>query len=385
MAVKTNTNNGKIIKGTSNADEITNSGYIVTISGGKGNDTILNNLAGKNSSLGGGKGNDSIRNNADNVTISGGNGNDTLVNDVYDLGESQNVSIYGGAGNDLIQNFGKYATIVGGKGNDTLSTNYSIRKDKFLDFDSNVTFKYSSGDGNDKIIGFRADSTLKIDGGSYSTKKSGSNIIVTVGKGKISLMGAASLSAIHINNDVILTDSTKSPVIVDYSIKNIDSSIRTTAANIKGSCLDNSIVGGSSNDSIYGRNGDDTILGNAGNDELYGGNGDDVLKGGKGNDSLWGDAGNDSLWGGKGNDTFIFKAGDGKNTIFDYSSGDMLKILKSDGSSGGKFSKSSFSNGTLTLTISGGGQIVLNNVSASDTFNINSTNYKISGSKLVKS
>ena len=94
-------------------------------------------------------------------------------------------------------------------------------------------------------------------------------------------------------------------------------------------------------------------------------------------------AGDDSLWGGDGNDTFIFRAGEGTDKIFDYQNGDMLKILKSNGTAGGKYTKSKFSNGTLALTISGGGSVIFNNVTASTEFNINSTTYTISGSKLV--
>ena len=135
---------------------------------------------------------------------------------------------------------------------------------------------------------------------------------------------------------------------------------------------------------IAGGNGNDKLYGGAGNDSLSGGSGKDKIYGGDGKDTLWGGAGNDSLWGGSGNDTFIYQAGEGNDKIFDYSSGDMLKILKSDGSAGGKYKKSKFSDGTLALTISGGGSLLFENVTASTNFNINGKSYKISGSKLVK-
>ena len=61
----------------------------------------------------------------------------------------------------------------------------------------------------------------------------------------------------------------------------------------------------------------------------------------------------------------------------------MLRILKSDGSAG-KFTSSKFSGETLSLTISGGGKVILNDVDRDDTFNINGTTYRISGSKLKK-
>lgn len=59
----------------------------------------------------------------------------------------------------------------------------------------------------------------------------------------------------------------------------------------------------------------------------------------------------------------------------------MLKILKADGSAG-TFSKSNFSDGVLTLTISGGGSVIFENVSADDSIKINSKTYTIGETKL---
>ncbi|MBR0102968.1 MAG: hypothetical protein IJQ01_05670, partial [Selenomonadaceae bacterium] len=87
------------------------------------------------------------------------------------------------------------------------------------------------------------------------------------------------------------------------------------------------------------------------------------------------------LYGGDGKDTFIYKPGEGTDTIFDYESGDILKILKADGSAG-TFSKSNFSEGVLNLTISGGGSVIFENVNTGDQININGTTHTITGSKL---
>ena len=132
---------------------------------------------------------------------------------------------------------------------------------------------------------------------------------------------------------------------------------------------------------LKGGDGDDTLWGSSGNDKLYGDAGRDSLNGGAGKDSLWGGAGDDTLYGGDGKDTFIYKPGEGTDTIFDYQSGDMLKILNADGSDG-SFKKSKFSGGVLTLTINGGGSVIFENVSAGDTVKINSKAYTISGNKL---
>ena len=51
---------------------------------------------------------------------------------------------------------------------------------------------------------------------------------------------------------------------------------------------------------------DDIQLGGKGNDKLYGNNGSDILDGGEGNDYLEG---------GYGDDTYIWKAGDGDDTV----------------------------------------------------------------------
>ncbi|MBR3497512.1 MAG: hypothetical protein IKO05_00790 [Selenomonadaceae bacterium] len=54
----------------------------------------------------------------------------------------------------------------------------------------------------------------------------------------------------------------------------------------------------------------------------------------------------------------------------------MLQILDAG------FTNSSFKNGKLTIAVDGGGHVIFQNVSASDTFNINGTTYSISGKKL---
>ena len=159
----------------------------------------------------------------------------------------------------------------------------------------------------------------------------------------------------------------------------VDASKRTKSVQITGNALANSISGGSKNDSIYGGAGNDSILGNAGNDKLFGDAGNDILKGGKGNDSLWGGKGNDSLWGDAGSDTFIYESGDGKDVIFGFENNDLLQIT---GTFSGTYNKSKkevyFKVGSTASAIT------LKDFSSTSTFNINCTNYTISGSKLVK-
>lgn len=158
-------------------------------------------------------------------------------------------------------------------------------------------------------------------------------------------------------------------------------------ATITGTSGNDTLTGSSSDDRIDGLGGNDTLLGNAGNDVLIGGAGGDILNGGDGNDTAdysgsqskviiflsntwWrpygvgfggdangdklidienvigsnfndvligdsqdnvfeGQAGNDYLIGGRGEDTFIFKEGDGRDTVLDFntSNSDMDKII----------------------------------------------------------
>ena len=112
-----------------------------------------------------------------------------------------------------------------------------------------------------------------------------------------------------------------------------------------------------------------------------GGAGTDILKGGRGNDSLWGGAGDDKLYGGDGNDIFIYKPNEGTDTIYDYASGDMLRILNTDGTNG-SFTNSAFAGSNLTLTINGGGSVIFANATTGDKFNINNQNYTIKDNTL---
>ena len=129
------------------------------------------------------------------------------------------------------------------------------------------------------------------------------------------------------------------------------------------------------------KNLDATVL--SGAIKITGNNADNSIKSGKGADKIFGGAGNDAIYGGDGNDTFVYTANTGTDIIFDYSNGDMLQILDAKGSKV-SFSKAAFSNNDLTLSVKGGGTIIFDDVSSSTSFNINGTNYKISGSKLVK-
>ena len=225
--IESSSSDSKLITLTEGNDTYSNTLAGATIQALGGSDTIYSGDDYNSVSIDAGAGNDSVYTAGNYITINGGDGKDTIRgyysdysifnagagNDkIFDNGSAY-LSINAGAGADLISlksvsGFTYSHTIKGGTGNDTIYSNSLASANS-----GGSTYQYSSGDGNDKIIGFTAYDTLQIGGGngSYSSKTSGKNIIVTVGKGKISLMGAASLSAVNIDGveEVVETNAWK--------------------------------------------------------------------------------------------------------------------------------------------------------------------------------
>jgi Ca2+-binding RTX toxin-like protein len=78
--------------------------------------------------------------------------------------------------------------------------------------------------------------------------------------------------------------------------------------------LEETIVAGGGNDTVWGFAGNDQLYGEAGQDLIYAGNGNDLINGGADNDVLWGEiysteTGNDTILGGDGNDLIFAMAG----------------------------------------------------------------------------
>ena len=333
------------VNGGSGNDTIKNIKSYVTIDGGEDKDYIYNEINASLTVIDGGKGNDTVQNYADYVTISGGDENDLINNR-----GGENVSINGGAGNDSIRNTGSDITISGGAGDDTIKIVYG----------DNILINYTKGDGNDRIYGFGYLSTLKIGDGkknTYTTVKSGSDVIVKVGDGKITLKGAAYLDELNIEGTdsayLTLKNGSSAKQTIGASIKTADASKCTQAFRLTGNKLANTILGGSQNDTFFGGNGNDSIVGNAGNDKLYGQNGADTLDGG---------AGNDTLTGGKGKDLFVYNGGN--DVITDYSAGDRIFINADAISSKLNGSDAVFIVGKNTLTVKNVGRSELTLVDA---------------------
>lgn len=279
--------------------------------------------------------NDTIYNTGAVVTIQAGAGDDSIKN-TADLAK-----IYGADGNDIIYNYSSSkVTLVGGKGDD------SIRADYYdIGYGVNNVIQYTYGDGNDTILNFGSNDTLKIITPSdkdFYTVESGRKFYCIFDEGSIVFQNyhINEKSIVHIqdntnptlpsslnynddNTEITASKKFKGSAInlTKYQkVKNLNASAVTKKLKITGNSLDNSIQGGTKND---------TILGGAGNDTLIGGAGNDVLTGGKGNDLLNGGAGNDTFTGGAGKDIFVHSKG--KDVITDYTEGeDVIKLQNSN-------------------------------------------------------
>ena len=312
----TNSKSDTIITGTDANDTVYNSGRRVTISTGAGNDSIHHDYDEFYGSY---------------VTIDAGAGNDTITGV---LGDS---SIYGGAGNDVIdisEGDVDYATING----------YNV-------------FQYKTGDGNDTIIGFTKNDTLKITG-SYTTVKSGDDLIYNVGAGSVRLKDYAP-SGVNIIN------STSHRTITGTSYNDTIRNIYDGGGDYV------SISAGAGNDTIYNDYGwYITIDAGAGNDTVTSYLGvSNSINAGDGNDviSLRFNEGSSTIRAGKGNDTIYGDTVESYGVIYQYFSGDgddVIYNFHSNDTITGATYTSAKSGSNIVLSMNGGGKVTLVGASA---------------------
>lgn len=158
--------------GDEGEDILVNFGDENTMLGGDDDDEIYN--YGDRNSLLGDAGDDYIYSCGSNSTLNGGAGDDYFFNEgVY-------AYVVGGAGNDTLYNEGDHITLAGGAGNDYLENWYGLH----------ITYEFGKSDGLDTVVGFNDGDTIQITSGTHSAKKSGNNVIITVGKAKLTLLDA---------------------------------------------------------------------------------------------------------------------------------------------------------------------------------------------------
>ena len=232
-------------------------------------------------------------------------GNDTLI------GNGENDTIYAGADKDVLKGEGGDDYLEGGTGNDTITGG-----------DGEDIFVYSSGDGNDVITDYKSgEDKIQFKSGKPKFKEVGSDVVITVGKGKITVKGAAGgvityidASGKEINwpNTIDIDDETNTVTLAkgykrdSFNLANYDDDIETVDASKVTKELE--------------------IIGNENNNKIIGTVGEDTIDGGKGADTIDGGKGNDTLKGGKGSDVFQYAKGNGKDTILDYTEDDKVEF-----------------------------------------------------------
>ena len=176
------------------------------------------------------------------------------------------------------------AIINGGKGDDTIFNDGN---------DGYNFFQYESGGGDDIIYDFTANDTLQIVGGTYTTLKSGDDLIVKVGSGSVTLVDAAAIE--------VYIDGTES-----YEAE----TVKGTAGADKLTNSSNNIfidaLGG--NDSINNSGERVTVSGGAGNDSIVNTGNNSSLSGGYGNDYISSSGYYITVQGGSGEDSISVQA-----------------------------------------------------------------------------
>ncbi len=255
---------------------------------GRGGDDLLEGR-GDTDQIYGGEGNDIIEAGNENDYVQGDEGNDLIYGDGGDdilIGGTGNDIIYGGIGDDRIEGNEDDDIIKGEDGNDTITAGTG---------NDNV----EGGAGDDVIFGEDGDD--EIDGGvGGDTIDGGEGIDILVGND---------------GNDNIKGGNGDDEI---YGGKGVDILYGDSGSDIINGGEDNDLIfGGIGNDIVYGGTGDDSIYGEIGNDYVLGGEGNDTLDGFDGDDVLFAGKGTDVLDGGRGLDTFVFRSGDGQDTITD--------------------------------------------------------------------
>ncbi|MCP5361747.1 MAG: hypothetical protein H6908_03790 [Hyphomicrobiales bacterium] len=173
----------------------------------------------------------------------------------------------------------------------------------------NAAYEQTGTEGNDTL----------------AAESAGSIVYGAGGDDRITGSGALNLMEGGAGNDTILSGDGQDTLQGNQGIDYIDGGAGNDE--LRGGKDADSVYGGLGDDWLNGNIGADFVSGGGGNDTLRGGQNSDSLDGGDGNDLIYGDKGDDTLTGWNGEDTFVFRVGDGNNTITDFQLGiDRLQL-----------------------------------------------------------
>ena len=280
---------------------------------GGGNDTITSH---EGDIVYGGKGDDTLKVQGRMANVQGEDGNDTITVQAADGTNLDRVVVRGGADNDVINGYGSYLYLAGNKGDDEIHLRSK---------DGSTETAHDSlahgGYGNDKIY-INAGQNQRVIGGS------GEDTLYAYSGDFHMLNGGSDNDKIY-----IVDDGTKSSTHNMAMGGQGDDSLYVKNGGqghiLRGNDGDDYLWVDGDNNTLDGGAGVDTlVVKNGTGNYLFGDEGDDILKGGVGEENFEGGLGDDTLTGGKGNDTFMYRDGDGNDTITDFTKGqDRLWIV----------------------------------------------------------
>ena len=264
------TPNADVLNGTSGDDQINGLAGDDVINGTLGNDTI-DGGAGIDTAVFSGTIAGSTVSTAGAVTmVNGPDGDDSLTN-VERLQFSDGTLIVGAGGGQYFAGTAGADSLVGTAFNDRMEG-------------QGGNDVLNGGAGVDLMIGGLGDDTYLVDA-------AGDQVVETAGQGTDRVRASTSYN-----------------LAAGVSVETLEaiSASATTAINLGGNELANTIIGNNGVNQMWGGAGDDSLYGLDGNDVLSGEAGVDVLNGGAGDDTLNGGVGADVMSGGAGDDTAVF-------------------------------------------------------------------------------
>ncbi len=339
---------------------------------------------------------DTLYDHPGNDRIFSGGGNDVIRlvyggDDVVEAGSGRDW-VYGGNGNDVVSGGGGADILQGGDGNDRL---YAGDKIALTDAISLGRSQTGTGLKGDWLSGNKGDDIL-VAGADNDVLSGGAGADLLIGgAGNDDLLGDIDWVPTSLNWSGSLAANTLSytPVIGNAHPENPGADvIYAGAGNDRawGGLGDDTLYGEAGSDYLHGNGGSDILLGGSENDFLWGdaielatdteaspgddyldgGEGNDYLNGGKGNDILIGGTGDDTLEGGEGQDVYIYKKGDGKDTIVDTKTGNIGHGYNTlTFGEGIKAENITLRLGSLLLDLGDGDQIHIENFDKNDALN----------------
>ncbi|MEH1816335.1 MAG: calcium-binding protein [Nostoc sp.] len=324
-----------IIEGLSGNDILRGGNGNNTLNGGDGNDT-LNGGTGNNI-LNGGNGDDSLNfyslSTLVTQTVDGGTGNDTLSFS-YNSATTGITSTFDATTNIAVISSTADTTVFSYKNIEQLNITATDYDDYLVGSNGNDTLR--SGNGNDTIDGGAGEDFLDI---SLST----GNHLLNGGSGNDSLQALSSIEDEFgnyvkgsvsgdntlnggVGNDILYVSGSADENLLDggdgndfLSVSSDSDGQNTLNGGVGDDTLD--VSSSTGNNLLDGGDGNDSLIASyaLGNNTLQGGSGDDTLRGGIGDAIIIGGKGNDRLFGEGGTDTFVFSSFDeGLDLIRDF-------------------------------------------------------------------